>query len=147
MLALHFQIVCKTMQQKCMARVTRYFDCWGHCTQFEAIKRHKLFHIILTLINGWLIIVFLNKPTDDTLAHLNDVLKLGSFLFVCCFSASEAYVKCKRKKIFWLFLEKIEWQFRSDQSLQLHINYLFILGFIVVSTITASAYYTCSSQS
>lgn len=136
------------MQRKWMTRVTRYFDLWGHCTQFEATKRCEivyviilLVHILLTLINWWSIIVFLNKPTNDTLGHWNDEFKLKSFLLVCCVSVIESYVKRRRRKKFWMIFDQIERQFRSNQSLQLN-NYLFIFRFSVIYSISANVYYT-----
>lgn len=124
----------------------RYFDCWGFCTGFQTTKRYDecylvifVLHIVMDFFAGWSIIVFLKRPTLDTLGLVNDVIKLGSILFVCFLSITESYFKRKTQRIFWLAFQKIEQSYRTKQSYQLQ-SYLKKFAFFVITSMVSSAY-------
>lgn len=135
------------MQRKWIVCISRYFDFWGFCMEFAVTKRYEecyllilVLHIILMCATGWSILIFLKKPTDDTLGHANDIIKLGSILFVCILSLMESYFKRNRQKKFWHIFQKIENKCRPIQSLQLS-SYLMKFGFVFVTSIMSTVYY------
>lgn len=129
-----------------MIFILRYFDIWGFCTEFQTTKNSNKYylvifviHILIDFIASWSIVTFLKRPTEDTLGHVNDVIKLGSILFVCILSITESYVKRNNQRTFWDIFQEIEQSYRSKQSFQLK-SYLKKFAFFIIGSITSSLY-------
>lgn len=135
------------MQRKWIIFVLRFFDFWGCCTEFAVTKRFDecyslifVLHLVLMFITGWLIIVFLKRPTDDTLGHFNDTFKLGSILFVCILSVIESYFKRTKQQKFWHIFQIIQRKFHSNRSFPLN-KYVFRLILYTFVSIISTLYF------
>lgn len=102
-----------------MKKVLLYFDLWGFSTQFEISKQQSVFnrvflplHLILVSMATTVIVIFLNRPTDDSLGSLNDILKLNSKLLIYWLSLLELNSKHRMQKQFWTILAEFNTQLR-----------------------------------
>lgn len=137
------------MQRKWIVLILRHFDFWGCCTEFAVTKRYDecyslifVLHIILMFITGWLIVVFLKRPTDDTLGQLNETFKFITYIFVCILSVLESYFKRRQQQKFWHIFQIIQRKFHTDRSFQLNSYALKLILYTFASITYSLCFYS-----
>lgn len=139
-------------QQKWIAFILRYFDFWGFCSEYQTTKKHNdcyllilILHILLVFYTGCTIVVYLKQHAEDTLGHVNDVIKLGSILFVWFLSVVESYCKRNRQRYFWNIFQQIKGG--HCQSNERTNIYLWKFSFFIVTSIISIVYFTLDHYS
>lgn len=95
-----------------------FFDCWGHCSQFNTSPRHRkldsvifVMQILLVTIFTILILIFLKRPVQDNLGIFNDGVKMTAMIVVYWLSIIESYSKRHAQRRFWTIIKRIDRQF------------------------------------
>lgn len=109
-----------------MLNLLFYFDLWGFCTQFKRSSNQPkfdrlifIFHIIFASIATSFISKYLNRPNNDTLGNINDVLKFTDLLLVYWLSIFELYINRRVQWQFWCIVHYIDRRFCSLQRFDL----------------------------
>lgn len=114
------------MYPKWMYILVCYFDLWGLPTEFQTSEYYKrivrytsILHFLLGFIVTILLVKYLQRPIDDPLGTLNDVIKHGGSLAVYWLTLIELNAKHRMQKEFWQTFKQIDSLFSSHQHLSM----------------------------
>lgn len=103
-----------------------YFDFWGLPTEFhveptyrKVIRLASIVHFVLGLIVTVMLIFYLQRPVNDPLGTLNDVIKHGGTLIVFWSTLIELNTKHSIRRNFWQHFNQIDSRFCSHRHFSL----------------------------
>lgn len=103
-----------------------YFDIWGLSTEFRVNQPYRriiwfasIIHWVLGLIVTILLIVYLQRPVNDPLGTINDVIKHAGTLIVFWSTLIELKTKLSVRRNFWNIFNKIDSLFCSHRCFKL----------------------------
>lgn len=103
-----------------------YFDIWGLPTEFRVDLPYRriiwlasIIHCVLGLIVTILLIIYLQRPVNDPLGTINDVIKHAGTLIVFWSTLIELNTKLSVRRNFWNSFNKIDSLFCSHRCFKL----------------------------